>query len=349
MLLYEDWDTRCLEDMPLNLKTMIKLLLSLGLTAVFLWAAFRSVDLSLLWGTMSKADPFWLLTCAFLFILAVLPRAWRWQILLRPVASDITLWRISVATLIAYAGNNVFPRAGEIARVMEIKRGRDLSLSAILATVLVERVIDLIALLTLFGAVLFTLREEIGKVFPWMEGVAILAFAGSLLLLVLFGLLSSYGDRALTLVKTWVGKLSQKLAGRLVEILKALFQGLGSVRGTSGYAGILTSSILLNLIYILATYVIFLSFNFSTHQFGIQDALVIMVISTVGVIIPTPGGTGTYHYFCSQALHRLYDIPLAEALAFATVVHGIVFITYLIAGGPSLLRLIFQSKLSNSN
>lgn len=335
--------------MPVNLKIIFKLLLSLGITVVFLWAAFRSVDLTLLWDTMRQADPFWLVACAFLFILAVPPRAWRWQILLRPVASDITLWRTSVATLIAYAGNNVFPRAGEIARVMEVKRGRDISLSAILATVLVERVIDLIALLTLFGAILFTLREEIGRVFPWMEGVAIAAFAGSLLLLVLFGLLSTYGDRALTLVQNSVGRLSQKLAERLVEILKALFKGLGSVKGTSGYAGILLSSILLNCIYILATYVIFLSFGFSSYELGILDAVVIMVVSTVGVIIPTPGGTGTYHYFCSQALYRIYDVPLAEALAFATVVHGIVFITYLIAGGPSLLRLLFQNQLSKTD
>jgi len=332
--------------MPINIKSILKLLLSLTLTVVFLWAAFRNVELTLLWNSMKQADLFWLLACVFLFLLAVLPRAWRWQILLKPVAPNVSLWRICIATLIAYAGNNVFPRAGEIARVMEVKRESDSSLSAILATVLVERLIDLIALLTLFGAVLFTLRQEIGRVFPWMEGLALFAFGASMVLLVLFGLLSAYGDRTLATVEKMVGKLSQKLAEKLVEILKALFQGLGSVRGTSGYSGILLSSIVLNFIYVLATYVIFLSFNFSTHQLGFQDALVVMVVSTIGIIIPTPGGTGTYHYFCSQALHRLYEIPLAEALAFATVVHGIVFITYLIAGGPGLLRLLFRQKLT---
>ncbi|MDA0745757.1 MAG: lysylphosphatidylglycerol synthase transmembrane domain-containing protein [bacterium] len=331
------------------MKTILKLALSLALAGLFLWAAFRSVDLQALWLAIQQVNLFWVVVTAVLFLASILPRAWRWRILLSPISKEISFWRISSALLIAYAGNNVFPRAGEIARAVAVKQGKDLSLSAILATVLVERAIDMLVLLMLFGGVLLSLRKEIASIFPWMEGVALLAFAATLAGLMVFALLSAYGERALHLVERVVGKLSQPLAHRVVEIFRALFQGLAGVRTTSGYVGILVSSLLLNIIYVLGTYCTFLAFNLTeTYGLGLAAALVIMVVSTVGVIIPTPGGTGTFHYFCSQAVFHLYAVPRPEALAFATVVHGIVFITYLSTGGPGLLKMVLRHQMRPS-
>ena len=124
-----------------------------------------------------------------------------------------------------------------------------------------------------------------------------------------------------------------------------MIQGLGGVHATSGYIGILLSSILLNLTYILISYVTFFAFGFpSRYHLGFYDAVVVLVISTIGVIIPTPGGTGTYHYFCSQTLYAVCDVPLADALAYATVMHGLAFIAYLAAGGPGLIRLLLSPQ-----
>ena len=136
------------------------------------------------------------------------------------------------------------------------------------------------------------------------------------------------------------------MADRLIGILRSLFQGLGGVHATSGYVGILASSILLNLTYILTSYAAFFAFDFrSRYDLGFFDAVVVLVISTIGVIIPTPGGTGSYHYFCSQTLNAVLGVPIADALAYATVMHGLAFITYLIAGGPGLIRLLLTRRL----
>ena len=330
-----------------HLKTLLKSIVSLGLCGAFLWLAFRGADVQVFWREMQRADPFWLVLSAGLLILSTLPRAWRWKILMAPIARDISLWRASVAVLIGYAGNNLFPRAGEVARAVAIKKGRDLSISALLATVLVERVLDMFALLLLFGYVLFTNRQEIARVFPWMEGVGLIAFFVSLLLLVLFGVLSAYGDRALCILKRLLGRISQSLADRLIEILRAIFQGMGAVRTTAGYVEITLTTFILYLFYFVSLYLTFLAFRFpDTYGLNLTEALVVMVISTVGVIIPTPGGTGTYHLFCSQALYHLYGVPLSEALAFATVVHGIAYLSFLIFGGPGLLALLLKRSAS---
>ncbi len=332
--------------MPHAIKTLLKFVIGVALSAGFLWLAFHGVAPAEMWSAVRQARVHWLVLSIFLLFLSILPRAWRWQILLKPVSHRISFQRASHAILVGYAATNVVSRAGEIARGVALQKYERLPLSGILATILVERAIDMLALLTFLGGVLYFSREKIVTAFPWMEGVALLALAATVGFLVLFVLLSVYGDRALNIMRLPVRWVSQSVADRLIGILRSLFQGLGGVHATSGYVGILASSILLNLIYILTSYAAFFAFDFpSRYDLGFFDAVVVLVISTIGVIIPTPGGTGTYHYFCSQALNAVFDVPIADALAYATVMHGLAFITYLIAGGPGLIRLLLTRRL----
>ena len=333
--------------LPRYLKTLFKLAFSLGLCGAFLWTAFRGVNLQVFWQEIRRADAFYLALSGGVLIFSTFPRAWRWKILMGPVAPDISLWRTSVAVLIGYAGNNLFPRAGEVARVLAIRKGRNLPISALLATVVVERALDMFALLLLFGYVLFINRQEIARVFPWMEGVGLIAFLLSMLLLVLFGLLSAYGDRALDILKRPLRRISRPLADRLIVALHAFFQGMGGIRTKAGYLEIALSTVILYAIYILSLYLTFLAFSFP-DKYGLNfiQAIVVTVVSTTGVILPTPGGTGTYNLFCSQTLHHLYGVPLSEALALATAVHGIAYLSFLLLGGPGLLGLLIRRSSS---
>lgn len=332
--------------MPQTIKTLLKFSIGAALATGFLWLAFYGVAPARLWSAVREASASWLALSVFLLFLSIFPRAWRWQILLKPVCRQISFLKASHAILVGYAATNVISRAGEIARGVALQRGRRLPLSGILATILVERAIDMLALLIFLSGVLYFSRERIVAAFPWMEGVALFALAATVSILVLFALLSIYGDRALNMVPLSVRWVSRSAADRLTGILRSVFQGLGGVHATSGFVGILVSSILLNLVYFLTTYVTFFAFGFpSRFALGFFDAVVVLVISTIGVIIPTPGGTGTYHYFCSQTLNSVCDVPLADALAFATVMHGLAFITYLVAGGPGLIRLLLARRL----
>ena len=69
-----------------------------------------------------------------------------------------------------------------------------------------------------------------------------------------------------------------------------------------------------------------------------------MAISSIGVIIPTPGAIGSYHLFFSEALHRLYTVPLPTALACATLTHALANLTYVLLGGPTLLWQWHRSR-----
>lgn len=326
--------------MTRHLKTLLKLTLVLGICGAFLWAAFRGIDLHRFWQEVQQARPSWLILTALLLLLSNLPRAWRWQILMAPISRDISLWRTFVAILIGYAGNNLFPRAGEVARVIAVKQDRDLPTSGLLATVVVERIIDMLVLAALFGIALLFFRTEIARIDPRMETAALITLLVSLLLMVLFGVLSLYGKRTLTVPQRI---FSHRLAERLLEMMRSFFQGMEAIRTVAGYAEIFISTLLLSGIYILAVYLPFLAFNFpERYGLDLAAALVVMAISTVGIALPSLGGIGTYHYFCSQSLYHLYGVPLDEAVAFATVLHSVAYLTFLITGGPGLVRLLLR-------
>ena len=90
-------------------------------------------------------------------------------------------------------------------------------------------------------------------------------------------------------------------------------------------------------LYFLSMYAALYAFSLQS-QLGLRAAWVIQAISSIGVAIPTPGSTGTYHAFTSQAMTRLFHIDGAVALSFATLTHAVNFIGVTIIGLFFFLR-----------
>ncbi len=327
--------------MPVAVGTFVKIVASIALTVGFLWFAFATVDASSIGMALSLADPLGLLLGVASVLVATLPRACRWGLLMQGVARP-RLWRITTAILAGYAANNFVPRSGEIARVLALEQ-RDAT--AGLLAVFVERVLDLLTLLVLFVFVLQVVPEKIVAAYPWAEtalvtgtittGIAVLLIIGA----------SVARESSVDRLSHLFDRISPTLAKRISSILTSFTRGLSSIRTVRDCALILVYTILLNLCYALSVYLPFSSFGFiDRYGLGFGDAIVVMAIATIGIVIPTPGGTGTYHVFCSQALTRLYDVLPEESLAFATALHGAVFLCFLITGGPVLIRLFWRRR-----
>jgi glycosyltransferase 2 family protein len=327
------------------MKTAFKATISLILTGIFLWIAFHNVDWQSLLQTFRTTKPAGIIGAAVIVIFSCVPRAWRWQILLAPVSKEIHFSSAFKAVLIAYAGNNVFPRAGEFARVVSLTRSHPLPIGAVVASVIVERLLDMLALLFLFAIVLFFARDKIAQAFPGLESVGILALVGVICAFLMLIVLSIYGERGIEKFESLTRKLSPNIAQKISNLLRAFLQGMAGISSAQSYVGILISTVIINFCYILSIYLPFYSFGFvEQYNLGLFDATVVMVLASVGIVIPTPGGAGTYHFFCSQTLHIFYNIPEVQALAFATVVHGAAFLAFFLCGGPPLFRMLWTQK-----
>jgi len=328
-----------------HIKSFVRYALSLSLTALFLYWAFEGVDLDSLRSAAAGASPFWIVVLILTTLVTLALRAWRWVVLLRPFAPTVTIWDASIALAICYTGNAVIPRSGEALRAFSLKWKRDASVSSVMATVVVERIIDLIWLVFLVGASILLLRTRIQDVYPWMGGALVLALGFCAALVVSLVLVSVFRQRALELVGAVIGHVSQRLADTVVGLLEKFIGGLAALRSPSAYAEILISSIILNIGYVTLMYQAFLAFGFDeSHDLGAGAALVVMAISSLGFVAPTPAGTGSYHFLFAGSLELLFGVERGAALACATVVHLVANLSYIVIGAPALLLQRLRRK-----
>src|SRR5574339_438214 len=129
------------------------------ISIVFIWLALRGVHLDEFWGAVKSAHYIWLLPGIAVYFVGVWVRAWRWHYLLGPIKKIPTRTMFPI-TAIGYMGNNIYPaRAGEVLRAVILKRKEGVSVSASLATIIVERIFDGVVML----AFIFVNPRELAK------------------------------------------------------------------------------------------------------------------------------------------------------------------------------------------
>src|SRR5689334_1173181 len=105
-------------------------------------------------GVLSNVDWTWLSRALALILATYVGRALRWEIMLRPLTTKVHLWRIVVATCIGFTAVVLFGRAGEPVRPYLIARKAGVSFSSQVAAWMVERILDLLMVLLIFGIAL---------------------------------------------------------------------------------------------------------------------------------------------------------------------------------------------------
>jgi len=121
--------------------------LGLAISALFLYLALKGLDLGQVWQHMKQARYWWLLPGVAVYFLGVWMRTWRWHSMLRAL-KPVPLRRLFPVVCIGYMGNNLYPaRIGELIRAYVLKRKEGVSISASLATILVERIFDGVVML----------------------------------------------------------------------------------------------------------------------------------------------------------------------------------------------------------
>ncbi len=323
------------------LRNTINYSLSFILSILFLYFAFKDTDFLQLWEILKTTNYFWvfmILPCLFIshFI-----RAWRWQVFLKPIKKT-SLRNCWSALLIGYMANNVLPRAGEFVRPLSIGKLEGISRSASFGTVLYERIIDILIMLFLLIALLFFYHEAINSAFPEfailglhfsiMNFVIILSIAeaagtGLVGLLVFNRLL---GEKIFTALFRF---LPEKISVRGNRVLHSLLDGFLTMKDKENYLINVVLSIVTWLLYAFMMYFPLLAFpGMPVNAQTFTAALVILAISNIGLVLPTPGGIGTYHYFVMITLQKIYNVPLEVALGYAVVTHAAGYISVTIAG-----------------
>jgi uncharacterized protein (TIRG00374 family) len=166
--------------------------LALGLLYFF----FRSMDFREVWRALRSADPLLLAGVVAASVVTYVLRSWRWGELLAPLAR-VPFGDLFSATVVGFMAGLAIPRAGEILRPYLVARRHPVSTAAGVATIILERLFDLVTVLLLFGAYLFVLPPPASQAQGSTMGVVKMAGAATALgSLVVLGLLFAFHARA---------------------------------------------------------------------------------------------------------------------------------------------------------
>lgn len=313
-------------------KRVIKVGLALSLGGVFLWLAFRNVRLQEVWEYAQDISFGWILPFGFTALFSHILRAERWRLLVEHEKREIDRVTLLSGVLVGYLMNFVGPRLGEVSRPVYVAKKEELSSSKLMGTIVLERIIDVVVMFFLMGVVAVYLISDwnvLGQIFG-EETVQFLTNESNLLSyiwIIFFLLLIALGGYLILKLVLWLGTKIERLQGwidRAREPLLLFKEGLLSAREVEHWWRFVAFTILIWVCYTLMTYIPFWMFNMQeVYNLDMLDALVITVISAIGIAIPSPGGIGTYHYFVKQSLLVLFAVPAVTGIAYATVTHGI--------------------------
>ena len=304
-------------------------LLTLGLLGVFL----RSVDVAGVWGETRRASPWPLLLALAATGVTYVLRALRWQYLLAPIGST----HFSVAfrtTVIGFAGSFLLPaRAGEVIRPYLLARREGLNATAVFATIILERLLDLITVLMLFAWFVLTAApnavsgdpEQFARVKLGGLVAAGVALAGSALLFVLAGHPERLGRIALGIERV----LPARLAHAVARFVETFAQGLAVMRQPRRMLIALALSVPLWLAIASGIWLTSQAFHIT---FPFRASFLVMTLLVVGVAVPTPGAVGGFHVAYQIAAEVFFGAPADRAVGAAIVLHAISFVPVTLLG-----------------
>jgi uncharacterized protein (TIRG00374 family) len=305
-----------------------------GLLGVALLALFlRGVEWPALLAAFRSASAPGLVATVLATLVTYVIRSWRWGYLLAPLAK-VPLPRLFSATLVGFMSGLIVPRAGEILRPYLIGRRHGVKTSAAFASIILERLFDLITVVVLFGLYLYVLptpaQQTRGPLLGVLRGAGALVGLAALGITLVLAMFHAQAARATALVDRLLSVLPPRLARPIGEAVRAFQEGLGVLQAPPRHLLAIAGQS------VLTWLTIALGIHFNNRAFGIElpfhTTFLIIGFLTVGVAVPTPGMVGGFHESYRLALTQAFSAAPETAVAAGIALHALTNLPVLILG-----------------
>ena len=316
--------------------TLLRGLVGAAISIVALWLVLRGVDLARTRDVLARADLRWIALAAVFLSTDLILRALRWQRLLRPIAR-VRYSSMLGYLLVGYLANNILPaRLGELVRSHYLGDREGISRASALGTVVVERVVDLVAVVAIASAALLVLSVRGVVAGAVLVGAGV---AGLLLVVLALGIVAHRlpgADRVRAAVERWprvrelAGKLQGGLAvaGRPATLLEALAASAA------------------------AWTVAILAWAAVGQSIGVelsigQAALIASGVALASAVPAGPSNLGTFE-FAAVEIGKAIGVPADSAFALALIIHATILVVTSVGGGVAVARLGWTGRSSTS-
>ncbi|MDZ4793815.1 MAG: lysylphosphatidylglycerol synthase transmembrane domain-containing protein [Bacteroidota bacterium] len=333
-----------------RLRTIFQYSFFLGLGIFLVWWSIKDLttnDRSQIKQALQTAR-YWLLIPVFgILFLSHLIRAVRWKLLMEPLGYKPSTTNTLFAVFIGYLANQAVPRLGEVLKCTVLARYEKIPADKLVGTIILERVIDALTLLIIFGITLaiqpdiyYQLIDTIFNpidIGSKKESGATNTISSSLVLLI-------FGGIIIIVLAIWMIKNKKNLhdLGLLFrKIGRSIWQGLSAVQHLKKRWLFVFLTLSIWALYLAGGYIGFMALQ-QTQHYGINEAFTVLSAGSVGMIA-TPGGIGAYAYLLQKTM-QVYGLNEGIALAFGWILWLAQTTVILIGGLISFVAMPYYNK-----
>ncbi len=288
--------------------------------------------------TLDKGVNYWWLGLSMLIgLISHISRTLRWQMLIEPITKRPRIINTFFAVMIGYFMNLLIPRMGEISRCGVLSRYEDISVSKLIGTVVVERLMDIIMLLICLILILLlqynvvlnflahnTDLSHFSDLFisPW-------TYISLFLIIIVFGV-----------IKKWFSTTSPYM--KLKAIWINFKEGFLAVKNIKSKGLFVFHTLFIWVMYFFMIYLNFFGFSFTSHL-SILAGVSVFVLGSLGMVAPVQGGMGPWHFMVIASL-QMYGISKNEGAAFALIVWSTLNAIIVLTGIISMILLPITNR-----
>lgn len=265
-------------------------------------------------GDFKSVKIIWIVAILIAYMVSNLMRALRWNQMFETMGHTPKVMNTLGALMIGYFTNLAFPRIGEVIKTGIVTKYEGIPFEKVIGTVVLDRILDIIGLLTVIGLALVlsfgTFKEYFAENFV----------APSQGKLILLGIVLTIGLIGFIIVVRLLGRddLSSPVLLKVKKLWEGFRDGIMSLKDVNNIPLLIAYTVGIWIMYYLMTYLCFFAFA-PTANLSTVAGLVVFVFGTLGMVFPSPGGMGSYHLLISQAL-VIYGVSGADAFSFSNII-----------------------------
>ncbi|MGB3591139.1 MAG: lysylphosphatidylglycerol synthase transmembrane domain-containing protein [Nonlabens sp.] len=287
-----------------------------------------------IWKYIQDADYSWIVLSVLLAFISHILRAWRWGYMVESLGVKSSFYNNIIAIGIGYAVNLAIPRGGEIARAGTISKLDGLPVDKALGTIVAERVLDLIILLTISGLAIFLGGQDVLNFFSDRLDSA---FAKAELLTIIL-----YMTVAVVIIITSFLVLKKLgLHKKIATFIIGLKEGFATIWTMEKKWSYLFHTVLIWALYVLMFYVSIFSLE-ATTDLPFAGILCAFVAGSFAVALIN-GGIGAYPFLVAQTL-ALFGLEMTAGTSLGWILWLSQTLLVIIYGLISLLLLSLKMR-----
>ena len=313
-----------------RLKTYIKILLPIFVGIFCIYYSFRNISFIDFTKYFYEINYTWVFIGVFLGALSHISRSYRWKYLIEPLGYKLGFINSLLAVFSAYLINYTIPRAGDIARATMISKYEKIPLDKTLGTIVAERAVDVICILTIISTGLIIEYQKISeKIISLIEGKKISTIFIYLATLVF------------TITITYLIIKNSKYYKSIFNFLSGIIQGLTVIFKMEKRIEFVLHSIFIWLMYILMFWATSMAFV-ELHEVAFYQFMISFSLAALSIMLSN-GGIGIYPLAVEESL-GWYGVQSTTGLAFGWVSWLSQTMMVIIFGGLSLFILPFINR-----